>query len=94
MKQRPNFAIFAFNSDTPNGGCGDLYDSVGTLESAVVIAKKAIREYNNNVSLNESFDTAQILCLTRGKIVAHINRYSDDKSINQQLLNYLTSQIR
>ncbi len=92
MKQNQNqkFAIFAFNGDTPNGGCGDLYDIVGTLQTAVEVAKKAI--CNNNADNNNN--TSQILCLSTGKIVAHINIYSDDKAINKQILDYLTSQFR
>ena len=95
MKTNPKFAIFAFNSDIPNGGCGDLHDTSYSLQSALEIGKNAIREYKNEnnegKSLYEVFDIAQILCLTTGKIVVHINRYSDDKNINQQILNFFTS---
>ena len=91
MKTNPKFAIFAFNCDTPNGGCGDLHDTAYSLQSAIEIAKKSIYENNECRSLNEVFDIAQILCLTTGKIVVHINRYTNDTIINQQILNFFTS---
>jgi hypothetical protein len=91
MKINPKFAIFAFNSDTPNGGCGDLQDTSVSLQRALEIGKNAISKQNENKSLNEMFDIAQILCLTSGKIVVHINRYSNDTIINQQILNFFTS---
>jgi hypothetical protein len=94
MKQNQKFAIFAFNGDTPNGGCGDLYDIVGTLQTAVEVAKKAICNNNTDDNIKNNNNTSQILCMSTGKIVAHINIYSEDKAINQQILDYLTLQIR